>query len=293
MDKKTGSILLKTVILSLSSIRRNKILLAPFVLGAFFQISALVVLYLIPRAPLKTVLGPPIRTLWGEKFLHYPANFILLPKLSAYANVVLSIIIGSFLTAVAVLMAQAVYQKKQIKLKPITKTALRSYIQVFFVVFLFNLVFFLLQKLLSSGLLSYFLQGHRTFLFLGPTVWLGPLWIGINFVLALCIQAVFMYAIPFLLIGKKPLLQAIIHSCLFTKRYLLQTLLLIGIPLLLFLPFQILISNTAFLINKLFPEFIFLLSLAAIVFSALVVDAFTSLATAFFYLGVVDREKNS
>ena len=67
-------------------VRRYPIIVAPFIGVAMFEGFVLAVLFLAPRPPLSMALAPIIRAFWGEQFLHYPTNFLLLPKIFEYSR---------------------------------------------------------------------------------------------------------------------------------------------------------------------------------------------------------------
>ncbi len=72
------------------SVSASYSLLIPFIILFIVDIILISVLYLSPRYPLSVLFAPPIRKLWGSQFLHYPMNFMLLPKLFYYARLVSS-----------------------------------------------------------------------------------------------------------------------------------------------------------------------------------------------------------
>jgi len=167
---------------TLKSLRNNPALFTPFIIFAIIEITALILIFLIPRMPLRAIFGPPIRTFWGEQFLHYPFNFLLLSKLTSLSRMFLSVVFGSLLTAVAVAMVFDVYNKKKAKFSGCLKSSLKKYLSLFTIVFIFTLVYYISVKIITIGLLKYFAAGHSKLLFIGVNLWLGPLSICINFI---------------------------------------------------------------------------------------------------------------
>ena len=96
-------------------IKAHPHILYPLCLYAFLQLFVLEILYFSPRFPLSAFFGPLITTLWGGTFLHYPFNFILLPKLFYYIQVPLYLFLGAFLSATAVTFIAAVNDEKKIQ----------------------------------------------------------------------------------------------------------------------------------------------------------------------------------
>lgn len=269
---------------SIKSLKNSPALFIPFIIFAILEVIVLVIIYLAPRMPLRLILGPVISTFWGERFLHYPVNFLLLPKIASLSRMGLAVIFSSLLSGVAVALVFAVYNKKQIKFKEAFKSALIKYASLFILVLIFTLLFYFLVKLIIIVLVKYFMAGHSRLLFLGPGIWMGPILSAINFMLALLIQSAFVYAIPLLIIEKQKLIKAVIGSFVLFKKLFIPTLILVGLPMLVYIPIIILNSKTAFLIDKVFPEFILLVSFLSIIISSLVIDTIVTISTTFLYL---------
>lgn len=257
---------------TLQAFKKKPSVFTPFVIFAALEFLALMIIFLAPRMPLILVFGPPIRTFWGEKFLHYPANFLLLPKLASHSRMLLSIFAGSLLSGLAV---SRLYEKP-------SKTAFKKYISLFLIVFIISILFYFSVKLIAILLTKYFMD-HRRLLFLGARLWLGPISIVINLTLALLIQAPFVYAIPALIAGEEKFIKAILKSFVFFKKHFVTTLALAGLPMLIYIPIVILNYNTSLLIYKFFPEVILFVSLSSIVVSSLIVDPLITISTALFY----------
>ena len=248
------------------------------------------IIYFAPRMPLKTLFGPPISTFWGEKFLHYPLNFILMPKLAGISRMCLSVLFGSLLTGLAVLIIYDLYQGKTIKLKNDFWAALKNYASLFIIVLVFTSLFYFFSKIFSIILIKYFTAGHTKLLFLGIKFWLGPAFITLNFIFGIFIQSAFVYAIPILFVEKAKLLTAISRSLRLFKKHFVYTTTLVGLPFLLYLPIMALNANTSLLISKTFPEFILIVSIIGIAIASLVIDPLITLSTMLFYLDTKEKK---
>jgi len=264
------SSLIKVYKITFQSLKNNPALFIPFIIFASLDFLALIFIYFAPRMPLRLVFGPIIKTFWGERFLHYPANFLLLPQLNSNIRMAISILFGSLLTGAAVAMIFGIYNKKQLKLKTAFKSALKNYISLACIVLIFSLLYYALAKIVTIVLVKYFISGHTRLLFLGARAWLGPVLFLINFILVVLIQSAFIYAIPILLIENKKLLKSITGSFALFKKLFLPTLILTALPILFYLPIVILQGNAGILINKFFPEIILLVSILGIIVNALI-----------------------
>ena len=264
-------------------------LMLPFLIFALAEAACLIILFLSPRMPFIKIFGPPIRTFWGEMFLHYPANFLLLPKLESFSRTFLSVVIGSLLTGIAVSMVFAMHNKKRPGLSASFRLALKKYILLFSVVFIINALFYGLEKIVTLGLVKYFQAGHTRLLFLSPGFWMGPILICINFVFAVLVQCAFIFSIPALIIDDDKLIKALGKAILLFKNFFGKTVILVALPMLAYIPIIVLNFNNAFLIDKLFPEIVLIVSILAIIISSLVIDLLVTISTTLFYLEIKDK----
>jgi len=282
--KKKSISIINTYLATFQSLKTQPKLVIPFACFAFVELIFLLLIYVAPRQPFNIVLAPPIRAFWGERFLHYPVNFLLLPKLASHSRNFLSCIIGSLLTGFAVAMVADTYNSKTVHLFSALKNAFRKYLSLFTVVLIINLLFLGLVKVMEMGLIRYFTSGHATLLFLKPVIWLGPILIALNLLLVVLVQGVFVYAIPLLMIENLKLFKAIGRSALLFVKLFLPTLALVGLPVLIYIPIIILQFNAPFLIDRLFPESVLYVCIAAVVINSLVIDLLVTLSTTILFL---------
>ncbi len=85
-----------------ATILRNPLVLFLFVFLAFIQACALTVVFLSHSEPVNSLLGPIIRRFWGDRFLHYPDNFLILPKLFSYAEMAVITVAGLIITGITI-----------------------------------------------------------------------------------------------------------------------------------------------------------------------------------------------
>ncbi|HNX82546.1 MAG TPA: hypothetical protein PKL77_10435 [Candidatus Omnitrophota bacterium] len=273
---------------TIQSFRNHPQLFLPFVVFFILEIVVLLFVFIIPRDPIVKLFGPPIRTLWGEGFLHYPFNFILLPKLASLSRLVLTVFAGSFTTGWAVFLVWALYQKKTLRISESASEAFKRYMSLFFVVLTVTLVLYFFGKLIGIGLLKYFGAGHAKLLFIPARVWLGPIEACIGFILSIVVQAIFIYAVPILLLNNDKPIRSLARSVGMFRRLPVVTTLLVFFPILLYVPIIVLLSNTQFLIGRVFPEFVLLVLCAGSVITSLVIDPFITVASAF--IVIKDKE---
>ncbi len=87
-----------------------------------------------------------------------------------------------------------------------------------------------------------------------------------------------------MIIDKEKLIKAIIRAFALFKKLFLPTIILVGLPMLAYIPVIVLEYNTAFLINRLFPEFVLFVSFLSIIVSSLVIDVVVTVSTTYLYL---------
>ena len=277
-------LIIKTLKATFDAIKHRPIVYLPFLIFAVLETFSLIVLNFAPCQPLVAVFGPPIKTFFSERYLHYPTYFLLLPKLSALSRMVLSVIFGSFLTGAAINIIFDLYHKKHVKLGNSLKSASKKYAALFLIYLLVTVLFYYSVRIYNSAMLKYFMAGHTKLLFLSAKLWLGPLLICANFVIAVIIQSIFIYALPILIIDKGGLLGSIWKSMVMFKKLFIPTIILVTTPMLIYVPIILLNSNSSFLMNKLFPEFMLIVTFASIVLSSLVIDPLITISTTFLYL---------
>ncbi len=252
----------------------------PFLIFAGIEFISLIGLYLAPQAPFRSVLGPIITTFWGKQYLHYPGNFFLLPKLANLARMVLSVVVGSLLTGIAV----ALLYKKPVL------TALRKYAHFLVVIFLLLFIFYMTNRQIHIFLVKYFSAGHKNLLMVGANMWLGPVSIAISQLLALIMQSLLAYAIPVLILTDAKFPGAIGRSVVCFFRNPLITLCLVGFPMLIALPLIFINYNSVFLMDTFMPEIVLWVGVLGVVINSLVIDPLVTLSTAAFY---VEKESNT
>ncbi len=265
----------------------NHKLLLPFFALFLLQTFTLIVLYFSPRLPLRIVFGPIIRTFWGMRygnsFLHYPNSFILLPKLVQISSLALSVFVGALTSGAAIVMVSEIQNKKKMDFLFATRVALRKYMYLFIIVVLWAVGLHYTSKLFNIGLayLTVFLVKLRI-----PKLGfiITPLFMIVNFVLTVAIHSLLVYAIPVLIFEKEKLWKSLLKSLSFFKERWMTTLIFVALPMLIYLPFSILLQKPLFLINKFFPEFVAYVILLGIIVNFLFIDPLITVSAALFYL---------
>lgn len=222
------------------SLAKNPVILLPFLIVGLFDAFLLILIFLAPQPPFSAVFAPPIRAFWGERFLHYPLNLVLIPKLFSYAHIFTTAIIGVLMTGLAIGMLSEVKtgNKPQILLNFIL--ALKRY-------------FVLLAIWLIMFILAFLVYKIPNFLSINNRVIVQVAFF-LSFLITILIQVVFIYAIPAAFIERKGLIPAIKRGISFSKNYFLSTLILVLTPAVFYIPVMILKGKIPVLMSRFFPE---------------------------------------
>lgn len=269
--------------------QRQPSVYGPFLLMAAIEFLALVFLYNSPHFPVKIVMGPPIRRIWGPVYMHYPFFYELLPRLFYYAKIVLSIFIGSVTSGTAVLAIAQAVQSKQVVLKDIFRQVLKRYLSLILLTTILFVSVHFLMKQPAELLIGYFRAGHSKLLFLGPKFWITQAVPVLNFIFAVFFQGLFVFSIPYVVIRGKKFLPALGRGIvLFFKRFV-PTMVVVTVPMILYIPVTMLRGNISFLAEKFTPEIVGLVLLAGIVVGTLIVDVLLTTATTLIFLEAKDE----
>ena len=255
---------------TLGYFKANPNLLIPFFIVGIFDFLILGVIYLAPRPPLSALLAPPIRAFWGEKFLHYPFNLLLIPHLFNYGHIISTAFIGVLMTGLAIgMLSEAKEEGRPSVLVNLIRAAKRypSLVAIW-------LVMFVLVTIVFKGL-PFILRLKQ------PTALQIVFYV--SFFISILIQVVFIYALPAVMIEKKRTWQAIKRSISFSKSLFLPTLLLVMIPMIIYLLLIILRGRLPILITKSFPEVILIFLGLGIVVSV-IIDCLITYSTAILFL---------
>jgi len=255
---------------TLGILRKNPVTLLPFFIIGLFDTISLVFIYLAPRPPLSIVLAPPIRTFFGERYLHYPFNLLLIPQLFRYTHIMVTATIGVLMTGLAIgLINQAKETDKPGILSNLI-CALKRYLTLLLIWLIIFVLAFLVYKIPSI-----FLSIKNTTI--AYTIFY------LSFLVTIIIQAIFVYVFPAVLIEQRGLISAIKRGLSFSRKHFLTTLMLVVIPALFYLPIIILRAKTTVLMSRFFPEIVLVILGAGIIIT-LLIDCLVTYSTTILFL---------
>ena len=250
--------------------KKNPAVLIPFLIVGLSDFLILALIYLAPRPPLSALLAPPIRVFYGEQFLHYPFNLLLIPRLFNYAHIVSTAFIGVLMTGVAIGMLKEVKQG----LSPGILFNLIKSVRLYLRLLVIWLVMFGLVTLVFKSLPLILQIKQRAALQIAFYA---------GFLISILIQTIFMYAMPAVMIEEKRTWLAIKRGVTFARSAFLPTLLLVAIPTLIYIPIIVLRGNLPVLMSKFFPEVVLILLGLGIIVSV-IMDCLITCSTTILFL---------
>ncbi|MCM8775338.1 MAG: hypothetical protein NC930_03170 [Candidatus Omnitrophica bacterium] len=193
----------------------------PTVVLLFFVIAlldslALTLLFLSHSKPVSIVLAPLIRTFYSERFLHYPMNFVILPKIFQHAHFLILSVAGLLVTGMVIQKIEQYTLGRSIATLDAAGVSIKKY-----------------PPLLGAWIVSYgiFMVALRVMRGLLPNlVWIH---LSADFVLSLCIQSLFAYLLPSIMLSGRGFLRGLGYGLEFGVRNFFVTCSLILAPILL------------------------------------------------------------
>jgi len=251
---------------SLELIIGNSRVVTPFVMLAFFEAMALVLIYFSPRKPLSCIFNPIIRKFQGELFVHYPGNFLALPKLFSYAQSAIYVLAGILLSAVTINMVRNIRAGLPVRTKALVRNASGRYFA--FVVYgvLLTALMLLVRE---SGTVAFVKFAKLMARFLPEAAMnvfpvILPIFI---FVANITLYTFLILTVPILVIKKSSLLKALAESVRSGFRNFFAIFRVILVPFLFSLPVILLSSFSVTVARKTCPEIIALIALLKIIVS--------------------------
>lgn len=241
---------------------KNPTVLFLFLLLGIFDAIALTILFFAPIPPVSNLLAPIIRAFWSDQYLHYPANFILLPKLFGHAHFLISTVIGVFFSGLIIKQIEAYDQGLKTSTFSFVGDAFKKYFSL------------LIGWLISYGVFSVSLKG--LLYALSPFHIYAQL--AGTFILSLLVQSLLGFLLPSLMIIKRNFFYAFWQGLKLGLRNVLLMSTVFFIPMLLALASSLVRLFTPIMVH-IYPEAV-LWTLAGGIVMTLIVDIFiTSSAT--------------
>ncbi|MFH1459044.1 MAG: hypothetical protein ABIG64_01540 [Candidatus Omnitrophota bacterium] len=241
------------------------VIVYPFLFISILELISILTLFLFIQPPLVKYINPIVLRFWGEKFLHYPLNLVLLSRLFSYLQLAVLVIFGTFATGMTINMSADYFLNNQFSFKKAVLATITKYVSLLIISLL---IFFLLHQsqVLENRVLLKILNRGRSFLGVGVEDW-KTLFLVFSVVVSGIIQTIFIFIQPAIMIENKNFFLAIFRNLSFVMRNLFSALILTIIPLTVFIPVVLLKSNMIVLMNRLIPEIVFIILIAGVFIS--------------------------
>jgi hypothetical protein len=216
--------------------------IVPFAGIAVVNILILALLALAPFLPLLKAAAAFIGRVWGEVFLHYPANFVLLPELFSTVGKLAGLTVGVFLTGVAI---SAINQAK-LSSSPRWGFSLKKAYRRYYRLAVVGGIMLLLAS--SAVNVSDLLR-----LVFGSDLWAGYA----GYVASVLVLAPFSFAMPAIVIENRKIFNSIDRSLSIFFANPVTTMLFVCISGAIFLPAYYMNGKIPAIVNSAAPDLVF------------------------------------
>jgi hypothetical protein len=241
---------------------RKPATLLPFAGYATMQLLLLAGLFFFTYPPFSLTFLPLQKALYGEVALHYPNNFIVMPQMFEILNLVLAGVLGTLAIGRATVLFFNSGDTKSTR--QVTTSASKHYIHL--------LGAWIVETALVLVVMSGFYSLSQRMPGMGIYITM------FRVLMVIGVSALFAFPAALILIDKKPFWAALPQSVKLSGSYALITFLLIGLPTLLQLPVDFLVSNSARIARKLNPE---------VIAGILAIGIFVAMVSNYFIVGTV------
>ncbi|MFH1093355.1 MAG: hypothetical protein V1739_04265 [Candidatus Omnitrophota bacterium] len=232
----------------------NKIAI-PFVVIALLELIGIAALFIAIQPPAVKYITPIVLRFWGEQFLHYPFNLLLLSGLFSHLQVVLAVVLGTLCSGLTISNVFQYTQTKQFSCKTSFKKALIKYVSLIIITIL---VFFLVKfsySIEKKVLIKIMMKG-QSFLGLRREDW-SMLFMVFGLIAAGFIQSLFAFTHAAIMIDNKNFITAIFRNITFVIKNLFVVCILVIVPLVVYIPVTLLKGNLFELMKRTTPEIVF------------------------------------
>ncbi|MFH1593582.1 MAG: hypothetical protein ABID09_02665 [Candidatus Omnitrophota bacterium] len=267
---------------SLEIMTKRPFVMIPFLIAGFLEAVALELIYFSSGEPLGHIMNPIIKKFFGEAFAHFPGNLLIVPKLFFFAQVMITAVIGMFLTALTIYMADQVIKRKAINIKDALKKLSRRYVSIFiYAVLVIALGYFL--KIIANIALHSIIRPMVSFLprmiMKSMTFWLSSA----IFLIMVCVNTFFILTIPILVVNGSSMARCIGESIFRGGRNYITLCKTVCTPFLLYIPIIFLKAFSTQLVRRTLPVSVLIVGIAGI-FVIKYIECFVAISATRFLL---------
>ncbi|MFH1283899.1 MAG: hypothetical protein ABII27_09595 [bacterium] len=234
--------------------RANKIAI-PFGVIALLELVGIAALFIAIQPPAVKYITPIVLRFWGEQFLHYPYNLLLLSGLFSHLQVVLAVVLGTLCSGLTISNVFQYTQTEQFSYKTSFKKVLIKYVSLIIITILVLFLIKFSYSMEKRVLIKIMMKG-QSFLKLRSEDW-SMLFIVFGVITAGFVQSVFAFAHTAIIIDNKNFITAIFRNIAFVFKNLSAVCVLVIVPLVVFIPVTLLKGNLFELMKRTAPEIVF------------------------------------
>jgi hypothetical protein len=255
-------------------------LLAPFLIIALAKIIILTALVLFYLPPVHKFLIPILSYFFSANSLHFPRYYLILPQIyNLGSNYIVELVFGVVLTAAAVFMIGADYNKEKGGLSEGVRTAFKSIVPLLFI-WLFRTALVYIVFSIGGNLIFRTLYGMAYADFTG---------FFILRVIGLFITSIFVYAVPAIMFHRYGLIKALGVSVKLFAESPFLTFFMLFIPWVIHMPLRYLIFTKGYVILSIFSyavlDYLLIIDIVLGVFTSFMLYA----AITYYYLYKTER----
>ncbi|MFH1421829.1 MAG: hypothetical protein ABIH42_03830 [Planctomycetota bacterium] len=232
----------------------NKIVI-PFVVIALLELIGIAALFIAIQPPIVKYITPIVLRFWGQQFLHYPLNLLLLSRLFNYLQIVLAVVLGTFASGLTISNVFQYSQTEQFSYKISFKKTLFKYVSLLIITILVFFVVKFAYSIEQKVLIKIMMKG-QSFLGLRREDW-SMLFMAFGLIAAGFIQSLFVFTHTAIMIDNKNFITAIFRNIAFVFKNLFAVCVLVIVPLLIYIPITLLKGNLFELMKRTTPEIVF------------------------------------
>jgi len=244
-------------------------IIIPFLVWAFLEALALECVYFFPGVPFGPIVNPIVAKYFGEAYIHYPGNLLVIPKMFYYAQSFLFVVVGVFLSAITIDLVRRIDSSDSLLPKDIFESAIRRYIPCFIYGILVVAAGIMVKKYSGVAFERYIgsISAHIPGEMLQLLPFASSLWLLTTRVAML---ALFILTMPIIVVKRRSIIMALPESILRGILGFFPIFIMLLVPHLLYLPILLLKSFMTKLAGATFPEVVFPLTLASIAVMAFI-----------------------
>ena len=194
--------------------------LLPFLVYAAAQVGLLLLVVGFAYPPISYLMLPLLKWRFGEAVVHYPTNFVALRSALGEGDPILAIFLGAVTMAAAVLLFAAFYERRERSFVKAWKAAASRYWSLVVIAFLIVV----LGQVVTRTAFSIFgvLADENAMMFRAVRM--------VTVALVLLVQAIFAYAVPYVILRGRTLGSALVGGVALTARSPVTTFLIVAVP---------------------------------------------------------------